>query len=100
MEIDKATGLPKVPKGYFWSVRSVFPAWMGFAEIQLRKKFRWFGSWAVATKTRYDFQINENEIRDFTRILWHENFGPSGKITRPSPRRFYGDYPPKSLKDN
>lgn len=88
---DTFTGLPGLPKGYFWRVRR------GSAEylrLQMRKK-TWFGSAVVEWSVTERHKASPTELREAASCILR-------KLERRSTqgadwKKYLGDYPPKML---
>lgn len=94
MQIDAGTGLPELPEGYFWRVKTgplgIFP-W-----VELRKKTR-FGSKKIDGSwwSGNNFRSIEAEIVYLASRIF-EQFEVAQE--RESKYHLIGDYPPKSIE--
>lgn len=88
MILNASTGLPEVPKGYFWRVKkSLHP----YGYVQLRKKL-FIGSFLVESTIFRQNELSERTIlSDAWLTLNKVDFNPKPK------KNFYGNYPPKTI---
>lgn len=98
--ISPETGLPHVPEGYFWRMRSnsFGLTWT----LDLRKKMRWgsrsIRSLTVAAPDRTDKFPTTDDWEHYIRLeaaeMWSYEFNDQ------SGSRYLGDYPPKRLSSD
>lgn len=92
MEIDDSTGLPKVPKRYFWRVRESYYGTTVY--VELRKKHI-IGSTEVRYASMYAWKLSPAEVLSAATAVYRDCF-PSP----PENAHLLGDYPPKKLGNN
>ena len=92
-DIDEVTGLPVVPEGYFWRVRR------GALEItwlELQKK-TWYGGKTVDKRVCH-YYSSERAVLDPREEILSNALSIMQEFNDPW-IGFYGDYPPKSIKE-
>lgn len=92
-KIDKTTGLPELPEGYFWQVtgRNI----IGNFEVHLRKKVLGFISKSI-DYLQLVF-LSEETVFNAARTLKSENWGTLYPALDMNDYTLIGKYPPKSL---
>jgi hypothetical protein len=86
--IDELTGLPELPKGYFWRVKMILNE---FVVVQIRKRLLW-GSCAIEEASLIRQDVGPQRIQAVAFLAldrWTR--------TRKDLGRYLGDYPPKKL---
>lgn len=92
--MDFETGLPSLPEGYFWRVKSA-SSLLTAPKVQLRKKM-WIGSYVVDDAWTLDeFHSAEQEVRYLAMMIWDRQRAEQERILGLA--RVVGDYPPKRL---
>lgn len=92
MNIDSATGLPELPEGYFWRVRT---GSLSRDYLDLRKK-TWYGSKVIDNRVLRYYDGEGNVIEPRVEIL-NRAKRIYGEFENPWDE-YYGDYPPKKLE--
>lgn len=94
MKIDEATGLPELPKGYFWRVHETHNESNYFRVSLMRKKIWPLGRGVVEEWTADSItEMSEPRVLDMANWVYREwrKLRTSGNET------LFGDYPPKKL---
>lgn len=90
-KIDDRTGLPELPKGYFWRVTRGFCS--EYVEVQIRKRVLFVFSRTVTYSTQNKARLNPYSLRS-TAIHALRDFNPESDW-----KKYVGDYPPKKLEN-
>lgn len=93
--MDPDTGMPEVPKGYFWRVK---PGGMYKLKVELRQRWFWGISFEVemcVTDDATEWGVRNNAAYILNR--WQER---TRKATGKGVEALLGDYPPKKLGNN
>lgn len=109
MKIDERTGLPELPKGYFWRVFE--EEYYGYAHLAIRKRYGII-SWTVMSsviQTTYagGVHLSINQVDDAAlqssakRLyrMWRDKLDLLAE-REAARKKYVGDYPPKTLNTN
>lgn len=88
-EIDESTGLPKLPKGYFWRV---VDSGEEYVRVQVRKKT------LLSSKVKGWCPVRKKDASKST-ILSAARYAMREMARDTDWRSYIGDYPPKKLEE-
>lgn len=104
-DIDGTTGLPRLPKGYFWRVNRGGGVYDISPSVELRKRVlsvfsrRIEVSW-IANQLRGSVHDMRLGIRECAEVCaWKFNRAEEAKAAAREVEHLYGDYPPNTLNN-
>lgn len=104
-DIDEGTGLPRVPKGYFWRVNRGETMYTNYPSVELRKKVLGVFSYHVDSCWISDDHLGSVHDMKFgiqesaTTIVCAMRKDEQAKAVDREVDHLYGDYPPKKLNN-
>lgn len=94
--LDKSTGLPEVPEGYFWRIKRWNYGHGPYSlRVELRRRLA-FGL-SVAVEDSLSRHTEEDILRSANQVLRLSAARIENRRTINERDKFVGDYPPKSL---